>query len=158
MATRALELLLADLAPLLEADRLEPDEHDTCLIDFPDDGPQVYIEMSKDEKYVLLVSRLGEVPPGRYREDIFTEALKADGMPRPRHGTLAFSEEQGELVLFKRMEVDDLNVHELHDALQPFRDKAKEWADALETGIVPQLQSPGGRRGTGGINPFGIIP
>lgn len=143
-------MLLQELATILKIDPLIPDSHNTCLVRFKE-GVNVQLEPDKGGVNLLIGAQLGTVPPGRYREDIYREALRANGLPLPRVGTLAYSRQADALVLFELMPLKDLTGTKLADFLQSFLAKALIWQEALIKGEVPVIDSTyaTGRRGGG---------
>lgn len=82
MVLNAFEALLQELARALQIDQLKPDSNNSCLIQMPN-GPKVQLEVNKQEDRLIMGSNLGFLPVGRYREDVFREALKANNLPPP---------------------------------------------------------------------------
>ena len=134
---------------------LEADEKECCLISHPD-GLQVQLELEPTrQETVVIISPLGQVPVGRYREDLFVSALKANGAPFPRHGTLAFNVERELLVLCDSIFEQNCDSRALLEYVEGFTAKAKKWKEALEQEIIPQEDLPG-PTGSSGI--FGLSP
>ncbi len=131
------EELLKELGPLIEVEGLEPDEHESCLLVY-DDELQVQLECEQPAGDRLIIgSALGEVPPGRYREDLLVAALVANGRPYPRYGTLAFSDQNDNLILFEKLPEQGLNADFLAKFLTKFNKQARAWREALQGGSIP---------------------
>jgi len=143
-------ILLQELATILKIEQLVPDGHNTCLVRFKE-GVNIQLEPDKNGINLLVGAQLGTIPPGRYREDIYREALRANGLPPPRIGTLAYSRQADALVLFELIPLQDLTGAKLADFLQGFLAKALTWQNALAKGEVPVIETTdaSNRRGGG---------
>jgi hypothetical protein len=140
MVVDAYTALLEELGKSLGGIELTSDKNNTCLIHLKD-GIEVQIELDHKGDSLLIGSDLGEVPVGRYRENLFREALKANGLPSPIYGILAFSQRIDHLILYTMLPLKDLNGEKISAFLTPFALKAKVWKDAIERGEVPVVQS-----------------
>ncbi len=58
-------------------------------------GINAQIEPHKKSDQIVVGCPLGEVPPGKYRQELFRTALICNGQPPPSVGTCAFSRSQG---------------------------------------------------------------
>jgi hypothetical protein len=151
MVTEAFETLLVELGVALNVKGLNLDENNTCLIRFPT-GLEVYIEPSaKEDDKVIVYTKIGELPMGRFREDVLREALKANGYPYPRYGTFAFSENNRQLVLFHHIPMKNLTGERLADFLNIFMKRAEAWREEIGNNNVPiastlETAGAGGRR------------
>lgn len=156
MVSDAYEGLLQELSKILNVP-LHVDKNHSCKIKFKD-GIVVQIELDKSRESLVIGTEIGEVPPGKYRENLFKEALRANGMPDPRNGTLAYSKQANKLVLFEIMPLKDLSGEKISTFLTPFMAKAKVWKEALSRGEVPIIQSTATGKGSPGIGLFGLRP
>lgn len=131
--------------------------NDSCMLDFRN-SVQLQIELSDDGRNVTVFCNLGEVPVGRFRDDVFAESLKWNGRPYPRHGTLAFSKKAGTLTLFETFPIFEMTGEKLNDFVLPFLENAKTWHEALKSGRLPTIpdHSIEGQRQSGGL--FGLRP
>jgi len=155
MVIDVLKNILDELArqELFPAAVLRPNQAGICAIPLPD-GAQLRLELDKRAENLLILSVLGNVTPGRYRENLFKEALKANGLPHPRHGTLAFSTHSEKLLLFESMPLPGLTGGEVGAFLQPFMEKASVWREAVSTGSVPEVAASKVNLGLGSL--FGL--
>jgi hypothetical protein len=148
MVTDAFNLLLQDLGKLLKI-KLESDAHNSCLIRFPNKFT-IQLELDRSGNFLLLGSDLAIVPPGRYRENVFREALKANGLPSPRNGDFAYSKQTDRLILSEKLLMTDLNGDKLLSTFTPFLEKARYWHDTIAHGDVPAaLQVASTAKGSG---------
>lgn len=134
------ESVLRELGNIIGIENLQPDANESCLIKFRE-GIEVQIEPYEKDEFVFVCCIIGEVPPGRYRSDVFLEALKANGMDYPRYGTFAYSEDSKKLLLFELLPNKDLTGDRLADFLHPFIEKALLWQQMIEKGEVPTAQA-----------------
>lgn len=136
MVSGLFESILQELGTSLGIQDLHPDKTNSCLLKFRN-GVQIQLEFDKSGGFLIIGSELGTVPSGRYRENIFREALKSNGLPWPRNGTFAYSKKANQLVLFEMLSIRDINVQKILDVLKPFSEKAHIWKEALSKGDVP---------------------
>jgi Tir chaperone protein (CesT) family len=156
MVTDLFGTLLAELGPLIEAADLHPDRNNSCLITLQS-GIQIQLELDKSGQFLILGSDLGSIlQQGKYRENLFQEALKANDLPYPTHGILAYSKKTDHLVLFEKINIRDLTGEKIAAQVTPFLEKAALWSDALKRSEVPSVnQAVTGGRGPG---MFGLRP
>lgn len=139
---------------LLSLGSLQLNPQNTCLIPLPS-GLNIQLEMDKYEKYLIVGCVLGDVQKGKYRFDLFREALKANGMPPPRYGTLAFSSKTEKLVLHEYLDMRNLRGEQVADYLVPFLEKAKIWQEAIAGNNLPVI-GPSSGSSSGKLDLFGI--
>lgn len=118
-------------------------------------GLIINLEIASSGEVLLMVCKLPDIPSsGRYRENLLYEALRADGLPPPNHGILAYSNRTKQLVIFKEMKLQDLTGEKIYNAFTPFVAKAQVWSDAISRGEVPQFSAAAGVKSSGGL--FGL--
>lgn len=139
MITSHFESILEDLGKIIKIKGLKLDAVNTCQVHFPN-GLNINIEPTKKDE-MLISCNLGEVPLGRYRENLFREALKANGLPYPRHGTLSYSDQSNHLILFRIFPLKELNGEKVANYLKPFMEKALIWKAALERSEIPVVDT-----------------
>ena len=100
---------------------------------------QLHVQISNesDKDRILVATFISDVPPGKFKENIFLEALKAN-QPFPRLGTFAYSEKNNQLAFFSHVYYRNLNGDTLADFLEKFIEKALSWKIGIETGHLPQ--------------------
>lgn len=138
MVSNLFETLLQELGrtEIISIPTLHADSNNSCLIRFKG-GLEVQIELNEQEHKLIICSDLGYASIGKYREDVFREALKANGMPYPRWGDFAYSRKADHLILFHRLELKDLTGERIADFLTHFLEKAFYWREALLRNDVP---------------------
>jgi hypothetical protein len=155
MVTDLYGSLLEELGKILEIPDLHPDRNNSCLIKLKN-GLSVQLELDRSGQFVIIGSELGVVPPGRYRENLFREALKANDMPYPTYGTFAYSKKSDKLVFFRKLRNQELTGEIIAAELTPFSEKAIIWKEALEHGDVPIANQAMNAQRSSGM--FGLKP
>lgn len=146
------EQLIEELGGLINLE-LEVTENNTVCLVYPDDL-KVQLEVSEaDEEEIALISIVGEVPPGRYRTDLLTAALKSNGRPHPRYGNVSYYKETQTLVLYETIPFRMLNAERLKNRVALFSQNAQKWAEALKSGSIPSFEE---EEAAGGARPFGL--
>ena len=146
--------ILEELGRELGLPNLGPDEHGTCLIRLKN-GVKVQIEMLKASDYVLIATDLGEIPPGRYRTDLFEAALGFNVSDEGGIGTFGFSKRTNHMILFERLYIKGLKGINVADTINPLSEKAKVWSEALQRGEIPRLEA---KTSTPSRGIFGLKP
>jgi hypothetical protein len=118
---------------------LHPDKRGACKLKI-NDTLHVQLECDISQENLLIATFICEVPPGKFRENILKDALKANG-PFPAHGTLAYSERNNQLVLFAFLRLSSLTGRKLAEFFSPFIEKANQWRNGVETGRTAHLVS-----------------
>ena len=98
---------------------------------------QVQIEHEPDQERILIASFLCELPPGKYREDLLKEALKANDSLE-RLGIFAYSSKNNNLVYFLYLS-DKIAFEEFSQSFLHWLDTAKVWKSAVESGNIYQI-------------------
>lgn len=155
MVTDAFDALLQELGKVLQVSGLHADAKGCCLLKLKG-GIQVQLEVDRSGQSLLIVSELGQIPPGRYKENLFVEALKANGLPPPRRGTFAYSKQADSLVIFEMLELQNLNGQEIANTILPLLEKVRIWKEAITQGNVPVTVESPVKTAPGGI--FGLRP
>lgn len=137
MASNNLEVVLEDLSRVMQLPKLTPDHNETCLVEI--DHISIQLERDNDPDYLLVGTDFGEIPLGRYREDLFEAALKTNNLSSPLYGILAFSPKNNHLVLFDRLWMQDLNGSKTEEFLKLFIKKAKIWKEAIQHNNIPVI-------------------
>lgn len=150
MVTDAFGLLLQEVGKLLQIPKLEPDGNNSCLINFPG---QISIQLEQDRSgnALILGCDIGTIPPGRYRELVFREALRSNGLPPPRSGDFSYSKQADKLMLMQQIPLKDINGDKVLSVLNSLLEKAKYWKEAILRGEVPSITtvSPASKGGAG---------
>ncbi len=127
--------LIWDLGELTKLP-LHIDDHGACTLLIEELFP-IQLDMDQAEENVVIIALLGEVPPGRFREELLKGALKANGSYQP-WGTLSYSQKKDALILHAFLDATECRVQTLVDFLVPFIAHAESWQQALQSGTLPQ--------------------
>lgn len=139
--------LLAELSQILEIPNFEPGSTHSYLVKLKN-GVKVQLEPDKSEQFLMIGAEIASIPAGRYRDNIFREALKANNIP-PKEGIFAYSKKSDKLILFQTISLQDLTGAKIHDALTTFSEKVKLWQDAISRGDIPALMGAASSRPKG---------
>lgn len=118
---------------------LNPDENDSCLVQMGI-GLSLQIELDR-YGFILIGCRLGALLMGRYRNDLIRAALKSNYLTPPSTGVFGFSQKTNQLILFIKLNPQNLSPNQIVTQLPAFVTKAKQWADALTNGQIPTVTS-----------------
>ncbi len=99
----------------------------------------IQIEHEPEKASILLASFICEIPPGRIREDILKEGLKANGL-LDRKGIFAYSSKNNHLVYFAYIP-DNIHGNKLYEETMLFIDTIKKWKSAIESGQLTLISS-----------------
>lgn len=143
--------LLSDLGLLLDTP-LSPDKRGACRLNI-EDTLHVQLEPDANREKLLLWCFLAEIPPGKFRENILRDALKAN--VDTTAGTLGFSDRNNQMLLFSHLNFSSLHAKELFEFLHIFITKARAWQQAIATGqTIDLLPEPKQKS----LSPFDLKP
>ena len=129
---------------------LHPDKIAACSILIPP-ALIVQLEMDPTQENLFLFSKLIEIPPGKFRENVLGDALKANASPDPVPGVLAYLDTSNCLVLFQTYPIYILNGDRLAGLFGSFFTMAENWRKAIASGNSSPSPSH-----TIEANPFGL--
>ena len=132
------EALLQEFSKATNIPNLKPDANSSCLLVLPN-GTKIQLDIDPGNNFLLMGAELGFIPGGRYRENVFKEALRANNLPAPRNGDFAYSKKKDLLILFTKISLKDLNGEKIASVFAPFSEKATHWKEAISKGEVPSL-------------------
>jgi len=130
--TDRFEELLSELGGVFGL-KLKADKHHFCTLQVKD-GLSVQLQSDAAFEKLLLISKVAELPAGKFREQVLEASLKANGLKDPRAGVFAYLAQQNQLVFFQRYPFDILNGERLAALLGPFLDEVEAWKKALTAG------------------------
>jgi len=145
--------LLEEFGNLIDV-KLQPDALHSCVIK-TQEGVKVQLELDRSSEHMVIACKLPEIPAsGGYRESVFREALKANGMPPPLRGIFAYSKTSKSLILYGKLDINGLTGAKILAFFNPFVAKAQVWHDALTRGDVPVGTAAAAAKPSGGL--FGL--
>lgn len=136
MITDQFSSLLKELESFFHC-QLVPDANNACLIRMQT-GVEIQLELDRYGENLLIACRLNSPPPGRYRENVFKEALKSNSLQPPSFGTFGYSKKSDKMILFTKIALRYFNKESVISSILPaFVAKATTWHEALGRGDVP---------------------
>ncbi len=142
----AFEELLGALGKVFDLN-LRIDRSNACSIQLRSLVLQLQLDVSQENLWIF--SKLIEVPPGRFRENVLKEALKANSLPDPRVGAFGYVAASNHLALFQNYPLTVLNGDRLAGLIGAFIEMAEGWRKAVASG---QTAPPSTRQ----AKPFGL--
>lgn len=141
------EELLHELSPIFELE-LRVDRQNACSIQI---HPHLIIQLQLDtsQENLWIFTKIAETPPGKFRENILKEALKANALPDPRPGILGFVFSANQLAQFQRYPLHILNGERLSGIIGAFLEMSQAWQEAIKSGQSAPMEM---RQ----QNPFGL--
>jgi hypothetical protein len=139
MITDRFGALLEELGTALNL-KLKPDEHGACHIRFPD-KIELHLEPNASGEFLNILIDVGSPGEGRYRENVFREALRANGLPQPRLGTFCYGKKTDSLMIHEAIPFEDIHGQKLADVAQSLLTKARLWKDSLARSEVPSYRA-----------------
>jgi hypothetical protein len=112
----------------------------------------IQLQIDPEQEKLLIASLICELPPGKFRENVLSEALKANNLPDPRTGILGYLPMGNRLTLHQRYPFASLDGNKLALYVAGFIDYAELWRTAIERGQA----SPAPIQGAVTTNPFGL--
>jgi hypothetical protein len=119
---------------------LHPDKLNACSISIPP-NPTVMLQMDESLEYLYIFSKVIEIPPGKFRENILAEALKTNGLSDPRPGTFGYIGSTNTLTIHQRFPASLLNGERLASLIGSLLESASAWKTAIEQGRPGPLQN-----------------
>lgn len=115
---------------------LKEDSNHTCLINF-EDKIKIQIELDSPQENLIIGTVIGELAPGKFRENVLREALKENGLFPPKPGIFAYSTKKNALVFFNKFSIQDLDIKNLLNVITDFKNKALLWKESIDQGNIP---------------------
>jgi len=153
MPSYTFESLLKDVGEKLEIPNLESTVNNNITLTLKN-KVDVVLQRHKSQPYLIIACEIADVPGGRYRENIFREALKFNNLNKPHEGIFAFSKKTQKLFIFDMLPFDEITGEQVISVMQILGNKAQIWKEGLDRGNIPTI---GHSQPTGGGGLFGII-
>lgn len=144
------EPLLESIGKLLNIP-LQADSHLSCKIDFPKEKIQVQLEMEQGTQNLIFGGNIVKIPPGRFKQNVFEQALKANNLDNPKGGILAYCPKTDQLVLFLKIPTQNITPEQIVAHLNLYKEKFIRWKEALERNEIPQLVGQVTAKGPSGL-------
>lgn len=130
--TDRFEELLHELGKVFQLE-LHIDRSHACSIQMSD-GLTIQLQLDVSQENLWIFSKLAEIPPGKFRENVFREALKANALPDPRTAIFGYLANTNHLALFQKYPLTILNGDRLAGLIGSFVEMAENWLKALISG------------------------
>lgn len=122
--------------------KLHVDRSNACSIQIHD-HLVIQLQLDTSQENLWIFSKLIEVPPGKFRENIFREALKANALPDPRTAIFGYLPNTNHLALFQKYPLEVLNGERLAGLIGAFLEMAESWMKAINSGQSAPPKPPG---------------
>lgn len=132
--TDAFSQIIQELSQTLQIP-LHPDKFNAVSLQIQ--SCVIQLELSTDQENLFLFCKIKEIPPGKFLENVLTEALKVNGLPDPRAGIFGFIAKDNFLSLHQSFPIKFLNGDFLASFLASFVELADSWQQALTNGQIP---------------------
>jgi hypothetical protein len=126
------EELLQELGKVFHID-LKPDRFSACSIRVHN-KITIQLQLDVSQENLWIFSKLIEIPPGKFRENVLVEALKANGLPDPRPAALCYVAKENSLALCQKYPLSILNGERLGGLIGSFLEMADSWYLAISLG------------------------
>lgn len=126
------EELLEELSYVFQIS-LHPDKIGACSLKLSD-NLIIQLQLDISQENLFLFSKIIELPPGKFKENVLKEALKWNGFPDPRPGILGYLSRTTHLTLHQSYPITMLKGEELAGIIGGFLDYLKGWYQAIQTG------------------------
>jgi len=117
---------------------LHIDQSHACTL-LLDDHLEVQLQMDANEENLIVCAFLGEIPPGRFREEVLKSAMKVNNCAYP-FGFFAFYAQKNQLILHKFIPSQLLSVERCLKELENLIEEADSWRISLENGESSPLK------------------
>lgn len=131
--------LLVELGKVFQMS-LHPDKLNACSLSIPP-HPLITLQLDEDLEFLFLFSKIIELPPGKFRENVLCEALKANGQPDPRPGIFGYIAMSNTLAIHQKFPAALLNGERIASMIGTMLETASLWKGAIEMGkSSPQIE------------------
>lgn len=126
------EEILDQLGHVFEL-KLHVDRKNACSIQI---HPHLIIQLQLDmsQEHLWLFTKVAETPPGKFRENILKETLKANALPDPRSAIFGYILSSNELAAFQKYPLGILNGEILSGLIGAFLETSSKWQEAILSG------------------------
>jgi hypothetical protein len=126
------EELLHELGKVFRLE-LKVDRHSACSIRLSNELT-LQLQLDREQENLWIFAKLGEIPPGKFREELLFETLKANGKPDPLPAALSYIAKDNALAIFQIYPLSILTGERLAALVGSILEMAKEWQNALLSG------------------------
>jgi hypothetical protein len=146
--------LIADLSDRLGAD-LFPDLNNVVTL-IVEKRVKFNIEADSVGEFMILGATISELPPGKFRENILKDALKANSRINVNPGVLSYLGRENTLILHTKLFIQGTSVDEIIKEMKHLTSRAKKWMDAIDEGRASPDEEIPKKVGLSGKGMFGF--
>ncbi len=147
--------LIDQLSHLLDVP-LQPENETACSI-LVDNKWTLQMEMDQRNNRLLISSYICVVPPGKFRENVLLQTLKANALA-VRIGTFGFLESSGELIFFHFLCTQEWEIEKVSNFLKEFIYVTNLWIEAIAGGRAAPSEFFSTPHIQDSSKPFGLKP
>ena len=124
--------LIADLSERLGIE-IYPDLNNVVVLKI-EKSVKIHIEADDVEEFLILGAFIDELPPGKFRENILKNGLKANYLVNKNPAILSYLGRENILTLHRRYLIDSIDVEELITQIKAITERAQKWQASIESG------------------------
>lgn len=109
---------------------IKADLQNSCTLRINDDL-DVQLELDRVGEYLTVGIDILFLEMGPFRNDVFFNAMKANGVPQQRYGTLSFVEKTGHFFIHHQFFFPSLEVENFYHSLSEITYRAHIWKKAI---------------------------
>jgi len=139
--------LLEELSERLNMDLVPDQSHIVTLL--IENKVRIQIQPDSLDEYIILGAFIAELPPGKFREHILRDGLKANFALDSNPGILSYHEKKNMLMLHMKLPISSVNSDDLVEHLKHLKTRAIAWQEAIDEGrSSPKEELPEGSGST----------
>lgn len=123
--------LLQDLGKVFQL-TLIPDKYNACSLEVP--PLTIQLELDEAQENLFIFTKIIELPPGKFRENVLSEALKSNGLRDPRPGIFGYIASTNHLTLHQSYPIKILNGENLAGLFGSFFELGQSWYESIHRG------------------------
>ncbi len=131
-------ILLEELGKELQLS-LVPDKYNACSLVIP--PLTIQLELDSNQENLFLFSKIIELPPGKFRENVLAAALVANGLRDPRAGIFGYFAPTNHLTLHQSYPLKILKGENLAGLFGAFFELAQSWYESIHRGQPSPMSS-----------------
>jgi hypothetical protein len=96
---------------------------------------KIQIEPDEMDEFIIIAAMIEELPPGKFREHILRDSLKANYKLDQNPGILSYMYKNNLLMLHLKRPLGSLSVDDLVVHIKELVERAKKWKSAINEGF-----------------------
>lgn len=98
------------------------------------DQINIQFEVDKTREEILIAAFVEELPPGKFREHILRDALKANSLYPEKHSILSYMQKENYLMIHQKFSMDQVTFEKFYESIQNISLRAFSWYEAIDNG------------------------